>query len=190
MRANAAPDSAGTSEARMSSAVGPVYWPIPTTVIRNRLPSLTVSLRRGAAMRNPAAMSHNMVYGGDARRSGGISQRRAGFSGCAVLVSVCLRAASRDDYLLGSDGPTVIRSFKRLNSQRDGTASQRAFRGVGAWHVRRPAHQAERRLNPSSHPILVANPCFTELLPQLPFLSPDEKIDQRNVDGGDDECGR
>jgi len=85
--------------------------------------------------------------------------------------------------------PTVIRSFKRLNSQRDGTASQRAFRDVGAWHVRRPAHQAERRLNPSSHPILVANPCFTELLPQLPFLSPDEKIDQRNVDGGDDECG-
>ena len=76
--ANAAPDSAGTSEARMSSAVGPVYWPIPTTVIRNRLPSLTVSLRRGAAMRNPAAMiitwfmveTHGEVVG---FRSGGLA---------------------------------------------------------------------------------------------------------------------
>jgi hypothetical protein len=126
--------------------------------------------------------THGEVVG---LRSGG-----AGFSGCGVRVPICLRTASRDDLLIGIRRPTVIRSLKRLNSQRDGTASQRVFRGVGALHVRRPAHRAEKRLNPSSHPILVANPCFTELLLQLPFLSHDEKIDQRNVDGGDGECGR
>ena len=47
----------------MWSTVDPVYWPIPTTVNRNRLPSLTVSLRRGEVIHNPAAMMHNMVYG-------------------------------------------------------------------------------------------------------------------------------
>ena len=33
--------TSGTSEARMSGGFGPAYWPIPTTVTRNRLPSLT-----------------------------------------------------------------------------------------------------------------------------------------------------
>ena len=33
--------------------------------------------------------------------------------------------------------------------------------------------------DPSAHPMLVANPHLAELLLLLPFLSPDEKIEQR-----------
>ena len=82
----------------------------------------------------------------------------------------------------------MIRSFKRLIlSQMEQHRS--GFSGRRRLACSSPAHQAEKRLNGSSRPILVAR-VFTELLPQLPFLSPDEKIDQRNMDGGDDECGR
>ena len=108
--------------------------------------------------------------------------------GCGCL---SLRTASRDDLLIGIRRPDsdpfsqAVKFSTRWNSIAAGFPGRRRFACSSAC-----SSGGEALKSIFAHPILVANPCFTELLLQLPFLSHDEKIDQRNVDGGDGECGR
>jgi hypothetical protein len=89
---------------------------------------------------------------------------------------------------LGSHDGSVLNKRRANRHRRVGGN----FVGTRVSQITFKRNQRLRRAgsDPSSRPILVANPCLAELPLQLPFLSPDEKIDQRNVDGGDEECGR
>src|SRR5215469_339540 len=53
-----------------------------------------------------------------------------------------------------------------------------------------PFSRSLKGSDPPSNAPLVADPLFAEILLQLPFLSPDEEIDQRDVNSGDNKRTR